>query len=294
MPDVDQTRSDFLPKDLTRDLTRDLTVAAEAHRRVTAKEIVFAGKSGDADFVVAEEVPVALVYNGMSHVVLMATPQDLSDLAVGFSLSEGIIDDSSEIMRIAVVQSPLGIEVTMDILGRRLHELQERRRHMVGATGCGLCGIESLAQLAMGGTKRDVAPGKEVRVAAVRAAFAALGEQQILNQQSHSLHAAAFADFSGAVQWVREDVGRHNALDKLIGAMADANRDFANGFVVMTSRCSYELVRKAARVGVGALATISAPTGRALDEASAAGMGLIALARHDGLKIFCHAERFTV
>ena len=244
---------------------------------------------------VAEEIPIALVYNGISHVVLMATPQDYFDLAVGFSISEGIIADATEIMRMACQQSKLGIEIHIDILARRLHDLQQRKRNAVGATGCGLCGIESLQQLEMGVVRQKPQVTAPISAKYIFQAFSDMDQQQILNQRSHSLHAAAFANRAGEVKILREDVGRHNALDKLIGAMAQFDKGagiaVSDGFILMTSRCSYELVRKAARIGTGLLATISAPTARALDEANAAEMGLIALARPDAMQIFCHSAR---
>ena len=244
---------------------------------------------------VAEEIPIALVYNGISHVVLMATPQDFYDLAVGFSISEGIIADATEIMRMECQQSKLGVEIHIDILARRVHDLQQRKRNAVGATGCGLCGIESLQQLEMGVVRQKPQFGAPISAKYIFQAFSDMDKLQILNQLSHSLHAAAFANRAGEVKILREDVGRHNALDKLIGAMARFDKGagiaVSDGFILMTSRCSYELVRKAARIGTGLLATISAPTARALDEANEAEMGLIALARPDALQIFCHSER---
>ncbi|MCX8507113.1 MAG: formate dehydrogenase accessory sulfurtransferase FdhD [Alphaproteobacteria bacterium] len=268
-------------------------VRGGGQKRLPAKDALVFGELTQRE--VAEEIPIALVYNGISHVVLMATPQDYFDLAVGFSISEGIIADATEIMRMESRQSKLGVEIHIDILARRLHDLQQRRRNAVGATGCGLCGIESLQQLEMGVVRQKPQLVAPISVKHIFQAFSDMDQQQILNQRSHSLHAAAFANRAGEVKILREDVGRHNALDKLIGAMAQFDKGagiaVSEGFILMTSRCSYELVRKAARIGTGLLATISAPTARALDEANAAEMGLIALARPDALQIFCHSAR---
>ncbi|HJV24860.1 MAG TPA: formate dehydrogenase accessory sulfurtransferase FdhD [Aromatoleum sp.] len=239
---------------------------------------------------VAEEVPVALVYNGFSHAVMMATPQDLEDFALGFSLSEGIAGEVRDILDIEVIEHAQGCEVQMQLAGPRFACLRERRRAMVGRTGCGICGVESLEQLA----KRPVA---NIAGAGVLEAGALLRAQAELQSMQHlfdltgAVHAAAWCGFDGKVELVREDVGRHNALDKLIGAVATRRMSFADGFVLMTSRASYEIVQKAAAVGIAVVAAVSAPTGMAVRMAEEAGLTLIGFARGERHSIYSHPER---
>ncbi|WPB55270.1 formate dehydrogenase accessory sulfurtransferase FdhD [Xylophilus sp. GOD-11R] len=243
---------------------------------------------------IAAEVPVALVFNGISHAVMMATPQDLEDFALGFALSEGILDSASDCRGIEqrTVTLPGGsavsmddpeapaIEVRLDISSRAFARLKDRRRSLAGRTGCGVCGIDSLAGL-------DLSPavgldvGLSVDVEVVLAAFDGLSAGQPLNARAGSLHAAGWALADGSLTRVMEDVGRHNALDKLLGWLARDGADFRGGFVVMSSRGSYELVRKCSRLGVGAMASISAPTGLAVRIARESGMGLWGLCRRD-------------
>ena len=238
---------------------------------------------------VATEVPVALVFNGISHAVMMASPEYLEDFALGFALSEGILDAVSD-FRGAHVQSagdaaqlPLGVpgfEVHMDVSTRSFSRLQQRRRSLAGRTGCGVCGVESLAALDL--TPGRIAPREwvtRVDLPTVLAAFAALNQQQPHNAQTGSLHAAGWATLDGALVQVLEDVGRHNALDKLIGWLARTERLATPGFVVLSSRGSHELVRKCARVGIAALATISAPTATGIVVAEQAGVRLWGLCR---------------
>ena len=196
---------------------------------------------------VAEEVAVALVYNGVSHAVMMATPCDLEDFARGFSLSERIVEKPAEIFDIEVEKSARGFEVRLRIASGRMAALQERRRSLAGRTGCGLCGVESL-DAAMRPVATVTNP-RPVSAAAIRRAMADLPAHQPINQVNGATHAAGWADASGALVAVREDVGRHNALDKLVGALAKKGEVAFGGFVVVTSRCSYEMVQKAAAAG---------------------------------------------
>ncbi|WP_119421738.1 formate dehydrogenase accessory sulfurtransferase FdhD [Desertibaculum subflavum] len=238
---------------------------------------------------VADEVPVALVYNGLSHVVLLATPADIEDLATGFSLTEGVLEGPRELLDIEVAEVPEGIEARLRITERRFAALKQRRRFLAGRTGCGLCGVESLAEAnrALG----QVSAAPSISQAAVHRALAALPAHQPLNAATGAMHAAAWVDRDGTIVLAREDIGRHNALDKLVGARLAKGQDFDDGFALLTSRCSYELVAKAASAGIGVLVAVSAPTRRALDIAVASGITVVALARADAITVFTHPDR---
>ncbi len=239
--------------------------------------------------IVAEEVPVALVYNGISHAVMLATPQHLEDFALGFSLSECIVGRSGEIHDLEIVEQSNGIEVHMQLSGERAHALKLHRRSLAGRTGCGLCGTESLNQLAKrAATVSSVAVLSE---GALPRALSALGEMQSLFQVTGAVHAAAWCDIDGCVKLLREDVGRHNALDKIIGSLAAQRIGFENGFVLMTSRASYEIVQKAAAVGIAVVAAVSAPTGLAVRVAIESGVTLIGFVRGERHCVYSHPER---
>jgi FdhD protein len=226
---------------------------------------------------VADEVPVALQFNGISHAVMLATPLDLEDFAYGFSLSEGLIDRAQDIHDVEVEAVDQGIVLHVDIASRCLARLKERRRTLAGRTGCGLCGAESLAQ-ALPRCDRRVAP-LALESKALSCALGAMRAQQLLQDATGATHAAAWCGPSGELWRLREDVGRHNALDKLIGALARGRVDASSGFFAVTSRASYEMVQKAVRAGVGTLAAISAPTALAVRTAQDAGLCLIGFAR---------------
>lgn len=241
----------------------------------------------------AAEVPVALVFNGISHVVMMVTPQDLEVFALGFALSEGIVLNSGEVRGVDVVEAdatqaglPPGIaalEVHIEVSARSFEQLKMRKRAMAGRTGCGVCGVESLSALDL--LASPVSPSQwaaHIDAALVLRAFSQLQKLQPLNAESGSLHAAGWATLDGELLHVFEDVGRHNALDKLLGQRLLDRLAFDDGFVVMSSRASYELVLKCARLGVPTLATISAPTSLAVQIAQQAGMQLYG---------FCRGER---
>jgi FdhD protein len=241
--------------------------------------------------VVAEEVAVALVYNGLSHAVMMATPSDLEDLARGFSLTEGIVEKPSEIYDIEVETAGRGIEVRLEIASSRLAALRERRRNLAGRTGCGLCGVESLDAALR--SVPTVPARANVSHAAITRAMAALPTVQRLNRENGATHAAGWAAVDGALVAVREDVGRHNALDKLAGALAKSGEARSGGFVVVTSRCSYEMVQKAAAIEAEAIAAVSAPTSLAIETAEQAGLALVAFVRDGRLTVYAHPERIV-
>ncbi len=244
-----------------------------------------------ASATVAEEAPIAFVYNGRSHVVTMATPSDLEDLAVGFSLTECIVESGAEIERIDVVHASHGVELQMHVPVARGEALKDRARGMPMRTSCGLCGIESIGGLFH-------APGPlphtlDVTPDALFLAAHELGALQKLNNETSTVHAAAWATRSGRVELVREDVGRHNALDKLLGALARAGTPANTGFVVVTSRASYEMVQKCAVRGVELLAAISRPTGLAIRLASASGVTLVGLLRGRTANVYAEPNRLT-
>ncbi|MDR0184647.1 formate dehydrogenase accessory sulfurtransferase FdhD [Lysobacter arvi] len=235
------------------------------------------------------ETPVALLYNGDSFAVMMATPDSLEDFALGFALGEGIVRDASEFRLVDVVRHAQGIALHAAIPQARFDALAERRRGMEGRSGCGLCGVERL-QAAMRPVPR-VTSRIRVDTAAIHAALDALAAQQPLNALSGGVHAAGFAHAGGLL--VREDVGRHNALDKLVGAMSRQAIAPGAGFAVITSRASYEMVHKAATAGIGVMVAISAPTDLAIRTADAAGVTLAAFARGDSLNVYAHPERIA-
>ena len=234
------------------------------------------------DDVVADEYPVALVFNGISHAVMMATPQDLEEFAIGFSLSEGIIANAREIHDIEVRYYPDGAEVQLTVAQSAFVKLKEHRRTLTGRTGCGVCGTESLRLLDLEPTAILSSSSVAIQHEAIQRILAELPKHQPLTQASGCAHAAAWCDEEGAIHRVFEDVGRHNALDKLFGWMSKQQIDPAKGLVFLTSRASYELVRKAARMNVPVLATISAPTALAIRIAHASGIRLLSFCRDNG------------
>jgi FdhD protein len=256
---------------------------------VRLRELSFDGTELDRLDFLAEEVPVALVYNGISHAVMMASPADLEDFARGFSLSEGIVESAAEIRDVEILRHDKGIELKIDLPPESFWRLKERRRTMAGRTGCGLCGLDSLEAVARDLPK--VGDGGKIRLQAVEAALAALPAAQVFNAQAHSLHAAAYADAEGTLLIVREDVGRHNALDKLIGGLLRAGRTGSEGGIVVTSRVSVELVQKVAVAGAGLLAAISAPTALAVRTAEETGVTLAGIVRGRSFECFTHPDR---
>jgi FdhD protein len=258
-------------------------------RPVSVRRVARDGTSIDRIDVLAEETPVALVYNGISHAVMMASPADLEDFALGFSISEGIADDKEDVGAIEAVAVEAGIEVRIELSSRAFWRLKERRRTLAGRTGCGLCGVDSLEQTVR--VMQPVSSDLKAPLDAIHRALDNLPEAQAHNRATRSMHAAAFATPQGELKLVREDVGRHNALDKLIGALLRAGIDPAGGVCLITSRCSYEMVQKAVVTGFPILAAVSAPTLMARRLAEAHNLTLIALARHDSAVLVSHPER---
>lgn len=268
---------------------------------------------------VAEEVPIALIYNGVSHAVMLATPQDLEDFALGFSLSEGILHSKSELYDVEMVTQPQGIELRLEVAAEAFVKLKERRRNLVGRTGCGLCGAESLEQALRLPTRlpikthglpekqpdktlnlaknalssTDAASSPVVPASSIIKAFHAMQTQQVLQQATGATHACAWVDTYGEVQLLREDVGRHNAMDKLIGALAKLPNQ-QSGFVLTSSRASVEMVQKVALAGYNILAAISAPTGLALRIAEDYGVTLIGFLRDNQFVVYTHSSRIKL
>ena len=238
---------------------------------------------------IACEVPVALHYNGLPFAVLMATPCDLPDLALGFSLSEALIADADELRIDGIAESLDGIGIRMTIPAERHAALSARQRNLPGYGGCGVCGNASIDDVLRAPARIEDAP--PIEQAALHRALASLHRRQPLNAATGATHAAGFADRDGELQLVREDVGRHNALDKLIGAMAAQRVEAGSGFAIVTSRASYELAMKAAQVGIPLLAAISAPTTLAIALAGSANLCLVGFARDGHCTVYAHPHR---
>jgi FdhD protein len=243
----------------------------------------------DGGRLLAEETAIAITYNRVTHAVMMATPDDLRDFAVGFSLSEGIVPSHDAIEDVAVVEAEGGIELRLWIAGTHMAALETRRRRLAGATGCGMCGLESLGEALR--PVPAVPAGRVFRPCDIARAAASLSAGQALNRATRAVHGAGFWTEQAGLAAVREDVGRHNALDKLGGALARAGIAAHAGIVLLTSRISIELVQKAARMGAPILVAVSAPTALAVRAAEAAGMTLVGVARDDGFEVFTRPDR---
>jgi FdhD protein len=227
---------------------------------------------------VPEETPIAIVFDGATHAVMMATPQDVRDFALGFSFTEGHIQSAADIQSIDIVEQDNGIEARVWLVSQAGNKITARRRAIAGPTGCGLCGVESLAEAVpqLSAVAKTVAP------------------QQDLNIRTRAVHAAGYWSASKGLIAIREDVGRHNALDKLVGALIASNQTVSDGIVVLTSRVSVEMVQKTVRLGAEVIVAVSAPTALAIRTAEAAGVTLIAVARQDGFEVFTHGERLQL
>ncbi|VTZ28098.1 Putative accessory protein for molybdenum containing NAD-linked formate dehydrogenase [Methylocella tundrae] len=238
-----------------------------------------------------EETAIAFTFNGLTHAVMMATPSDLEDFAIGFALTEGLIDDPADIASLEIVATRLGVELRAWLADDRAKTYSARRRSMAGPTGCGLCGIESLEEAVR--SAPPVAGGGPFQYGDISTAMDALPLGQSLYAQTHAVHAAAFWTPGEGLLALREDVGRHNALDKLAGALRRGKHSAKDGLVLLTSRVSIELIQKAARMGAPAIVAVSAPTAAAIRLAEACGMTLIAVARAGEFEIFTHPRRIT-
>lgn len=248
------------------------------------------GEATERERDVAVETPVAMTFNRVTHAVMMATPLDLADFALGFALAERIVDGPAALEEFAVIAAEDGaVECRMWIPAADMARLEQRRRRLAGVTGCGMCGLESLAEAQR--APPGVPEGKAYSAAEIARAVAALGPAQALGQVTRAVHGAAFWTRGEGLVAIREDVGRHNALDKLGGALARGGRMAADGVLVMTSRISVELVQKAAGMGAPVLVAVSAPTSLALRTAERCGMTLVGVARGDGFEVFTHPWR---
>ena len=238
---------------------------------------------------VVEETPVAIIYNGVAHVVMMATPLDLEDFALGFSITEELIRAAADLHHVEVVRYSQGIELQVAVSAECEGVIGSRARRFTGRTGCGICGADGVAAVLK--TVHRVADGHPIKPDAIRTALAALSSRQPLNQAAGAVHAAGWATAAGALQAVREDVGRHNALDKLVGAVLKEGIDPASGFVVVTSRASFEMVQKTATLGAPLLAAISGPTGLAVRVAEQSSLTLVGFARGADLTVYTRPDR---
>ena len=240
---------------------------------------------------IAEEVPIAFVYNGISHAVMLASPSDLEDFALGFSIAEGIVENKSDVYGIEIIHQTNGIELQIDIASACFQKLKDKRRNLLGRTGCGLCGAENLDQ-ALRLPEKKIAHLLTISDSAMIKALQSIEASQTLQKKTGATHACAWVNERGEIQIVREDVGRHNALDKLIGAIK--RRDMTEqGFVITTSRASYEMVQKTVMLGASMLIAISAPTGLAIRSALKYGVCLVGFARAPEYVIYTFAERVT-
>jgi len=255
----------------------------------TDREIPVHAMAGDnpcATWRVPEETPVAFVYNRRNYAVMLATPQDIVDYAVGFSMTERVIDKVDGILDMEITHSTRGVELRIRIAEQYLErfDVRQRRRILPGVAGCGICGLENADEFFLQ-LPRVAEQKVSLSAAAIAKAMDALPKHQPINQRTRSVHGAAWVSFGGEILSLREDVGRHNAMDKLLGALALKGIDTKSGFILMSSRCSYELVEKAARGGVTALVSISGPTSFALRKANEANMALYARAKSGAVEL---------
>lgn len=249
------------------------------------------GHLGKGTRLIPEETAIALTYNGGTYAVMMGTPHDLRDFAVGFSLSEGVIRSPDEIETLDIVELDDGIELRMWLTPSSAELVNERRRHIAGPTGCGICGVESIAEAVR--PAAIVPKGRTFTPSEIMTAMAGINPLQQLNIQTRAVHAAAFWTPAHGLVALREDVGRHNALDKLAGALAAGCVSASDGIVLLTSRVSVEMVQKTATIGAPLMVAVSAPTALAVRTADAAGITLAAIARADGFEIFTHPQRIA-
>jgi FdhD protein len=259
--------------------------------RTVQRKVWRDGSASESARVIPEETALALTYNGGTYAVMMGTPQDLEDFAIGFSLSEGIIQSLDDIDSLDVVGLDDGIELRMWLAQSKADRLSDRRRHIAGPTGCGICGIDSIAEAVR--PAAIVAAGGSFSPQQITAAIQSIPPLQAINVATRAVHAAAFWTKAAGIVALREDVGRHNALDKLAGALAQQKVDAADGMVLLTSRVSVEMVQKTAAMGAPLMVAVSAPTALAVRMADTAGITLAAIARADGFEVFTHPGRIA-
>jgi FdhD protein len=240
---------------------------------------------------IAEETPVAIIYNGIPHVVMMATPQDLEDFALGFSMTEELIPAPTDLLKVECIRYSQGIEIQASVTPACEEVIAGRTRRLTGRTGCGICGADSVSAVLK--QLHPVEDSVSIRSSALLTALESLVSHQSLNAAAGAVHAAGWAGLDGAVQVVREDVGRHNALDKLIGALLKLGTDPKSGFVVVTSRASFEMVQKTTVLGAPLMAAVSGPTGLAVRVAQQAGLTLVGFARGGHHTVYTHARRLA-
>ena len=256
---------------------------------VAISTLTFQGGAVNGMRPIAVETPVQVSYGDTPFGVMMLTPQDLEDFAYGFSHTEGVIDNPADVRDIAVSSDDEGMRLRIDLTGAKLHAHLARKRALSGRTSCGLCGIEDLSALPRAATTAGAAP--RIALQAIECALHELERHQPLNAATHAVHGAAWCAPDGMILHVREDVGRHNALDKLIGALLRADSQPGDGFVLITSRASFEMVEKVATFGCRTLVAISAPTSLAVERARALDLTLLGIARQDAVTVFHGAER---
>jgi FdhD protein len=259
--------------------------------RMVARQVWRNGGASEGARAIPEETALALTYNGGTYAVMMGTPRNLEDFAVGFSLSEGIVQSPDDIISLDIVPLDDGIELRMWLAPTKADRLNERRRHIAGPTGCGICGIDSIAEAVR--PAAIVAQGRSFSPREITAAMQSMPPSQALNIETRAVHAAALWMPARGIVSLREDVGRHNALDKLAGALALRQVSASEGMVLLTSRVSVEMVQKTATIGAPLMVAVSAPTALAVRMADAAGITLVAIARADGFEVFTHPRRIA-
>ncbi len=259
--------------------------------RIVGRQVWRNGSVNDGSRLIPEETAIALTYNGGTYAVMMGTPKDLRDFAIGFSLSEGVVQSPEDISSLDIIHLDDGIELRMWLAPAKAELINERRRHIAGPTGCGICGIDSIAEAVR--PAAVVPRGRSFAPAEIMTAMASIAPLQAINIETRAVHAAAFWTPGRGIVALREDVGRHNALDKLAGALAQSNVSANEGMVLLTSRVSVEMVQKAAAMGVPLISAVSAPTALAVRMAERSGITLVAIARADGFEVFTHPERIA-
>jgi FdhD protein len=260
--------------------------------RSVGRQVWRDGNFSDGTRLIPEETAIALTYNGGTYAVMMGTPKDLRDFAMGFSLNEGIVQFAKEMVSLDIVELDDGIELRMWLAPSHAELVNERRRHIAGPTGCGICGIESIAEAVRPPTV--VAKGRSFTPQEIRTAMESIAPVQAINIETRAMHAAGFWTPARGIVALREDVGRHNALDKLAGALARTRTAASDGIVLLTSRVSVEMVQKAAAMGAPMVVAVSAPTALAVRTAEAAGITLVAIARTDGFEVFTYPRRIAI